>query len=369
MYRWIYLLPLLVYWADSQSPQLVFVGFRHANRNPAAFLKDDPNKGQWGLEGEAQLTDVGKKQAYGLGKLLRKTYGPLKLLSDQWIPSEIEAVSSSADRCQQTTQLVLAGLYPPTGWSKWNSELNWQPIPVKIDDQMLRTYATKCPKSDEVWKPVDNAQTEPGKSLLAKHQDLVKYLANVTGWAPTLSKMADIADNLEQMHSRKLKFPDWVKNNPFKKDIYKDVLEFAEVPQIGCAVDEACRKMMAGYWMDKVVKEMEQKHTDPKYAKKMMVFGTHNEIASSFMQLLGVKQDGLPYNGAFFLEYSDVPKRQVRLHYSIPKEGNPEERETSVVKLCSSGDWCPFESAISKNGLVPDWKSACGIDECKTFSG
>lgn len=35
---------------------------------------------------------------------------------------------------------------------------------------MLRTYATKCPKSDEVWKPVDNAQTEPGKSLLAKHQ-------------------------------------------------------------------------------------------------------------------------------------------------------------------------------------------------------
>lgn len=32
---------------------------------------------------------VGKKQAYGLGKLLRKTYGPLKLLSDQWIPSEV----------------------------------------------------------------------------------------------------------------------------------------------------------------------------------------------------------------------------------------------------------------------------------------
>lgn len=92
----------------------------------------------------------------------------------------------------------------------------------------------------------------------------------------------------------------------------------------------------------------------------------HNEIASSFMQLLGVKQDGLPYNGAFFLEYSDVPKRQVRLHYSIPKEGNPAERETSVVKLCSSGDWCPFESAISKNGLVPDWKSACGIDDCKS---
>lgn len=93
---------------------------------------------------------------------------------------------------------------------------------------------------------------------------MVKYLANVTGWAPTLSKMADVADNLEQMvikpsminrlihakfafkHSRKLKFPDWVTNNPFKKDIYKDVLEFAEVPQIGCAVDEACRKMMAG---------------------------------------------------------------------------------------------------------------------------
>lgn len=36
-------------------------GYRHANRNPAAFLKDDPNKGQWGLEGEAQLTDVNSR--------------------------------------------------------------------------------------------------------------------------------------------------------------------------------------------------------------------------------------------------------------------------------------------------------------------
>jgi prostatic aicd phosphatase len=313
------------------------------------------------------LTDVGKKQAYGLGKLLRKQYG--SLVSDQWVANEIEAISSSAERCQQTTQLALAGLYPPVGWSKWNKDLNWQPIPVKIDDQMLRTYATKCPKSDEVWKPVDNAQTEPGKSILAKHTDLVNFVANATGWAPTLSKMADVADNLEQMHSRKLKFPDWVENNPFKKNIFSDILEFAEGPQIGCADDAACRKMMAGDWLDKVVKEMEGKKSNPKYTKKMFVYGTHNEIASSFMQLLGVKQEGLPYNGAFFLEYADATDPpQIRMYYSAPNEHNPDERDTKVVKLCDSGDWCPYTLAKGA-GLVPDWKGACGIDECKISSG
>jgi len=94
---------------SAEGVELVFVGFRHGDRNPGTFLKDDPNKGKWGLEGEAMLTNIGKQQAYGMGQIVRGRYG--SLIGDHWFPdNSSKATSSDADRCQQTTQSMLAGI-------------------------------------------------------------------------------------------------------------------------------------------------------------------------------------------------------------------------------------------------------------------
>lgn len=39
-------------------------------------------------------------------------------------------LSSYADRCHMSAQLLLAGLYKPVRNQIWNSDLLWQPIPV-----------------------------------------------------------------------------------------------------------------------------------------------------------------------------------------------------------------------------------------------
>lgn len=66
---------------------MCFQGFRHGDRNPSDFLPDDPNKGTWGFEGAAELTNIGKMQAYTLGKMLRERYS--KLLDPHFFPKEV----------------------------------------------------------------------------------------------------------------------------------------------------------------------------------------------------------------------------------------------------------------------------------------
>lgn len=65
---------------------------------------------------------------YDFGLLLRKTYA--RFLSEYYFPNETYVLSSYADRCHMSAQMMLAGLYPPVKEQIWNSELLWQPIPV-----------------------------------------------------------------------------------------------------------------------------------------------------------------------------------------------------------------------------------------------
>ena len=47
-------------------------------------------------------------------------------------------------------QSSIIGIYPPSGYMKWNKDLDWQPIPVHtvpvLEDFMLRSDHTVCPK-------------------------------------------------------------------------------------------------------------------------------------------------------------------------------------------------------------------------------
>ncbi|EPB70950.1 hypothetical protein ANCCEY_09966 [Ancylostoma ceylanicum] len=92
----------------------------------------------------------GKRQAYGLGRELRKFVGDL--VDGNYLPSQAKYYSSSANRCQMTLQTALAGFYTPTGWADWQRTRFdfWSPVPYSIDDPLLRMYAVKnCPASDQ----------------------------------------------------------------------------------------------------------------------------------------------------------------------------------------------------------------------------
>ena len=65
---------------------------------------------------------------YKLGQEFREMYE--QFLATEYISENVYTLSSYADRCQMSAQLLLAGLYPPVKEQIWNTNIMWQPIPV-----------------------------------------------------------------------------------------------------------------------------------------------------------------------------------------------------------------------------------------------
>lgn len=84
---------------------------------------------------------------YKLGSALRDRYHIF--LGDLYLPKCVKGHSSDYDRTKMSLQLVLAALFPPINVrQRWNSELNWQPIPTtyisRIEDNFF--LADECPQ-------------------------------------------------------------------------------------------------------------------------------------------------------------------------------------------------------------------------------
>ncbi|KAK6050911.1 histidine acid phosphatase [Cooperia oncophora] len=243
------------------------------------------NPVRWGFEGDTELTSFGKRQSLGLGREMRRFVGDL--VNENYLPNQAKYYSSSANRCQMTLQVALAGFYTPTAWADWNkSQFDfWSPVPYTIDDPMLRMYSVKdCPVSDQAWKPISD-DTLPdlkppplhhattSRSLLrsasgwkAKKiiRGLLNYIAKNTGWSPTISSAADLADNIIEMDLYKSPYPSWISKPTLRgynaASFKKAVLSFSsgilydnsnpeKIHQIRCAEYAPCRNIMGGVWL------------------------------------------------------------------------------------------------------------------------
>lgn len=71
-------------------------------------------------------------RSYHLGKVLRQRYGDF--LGPDYAEDRLLAISSDVSRTKMSLLLVLAALYPPTPSTRWNDQLNWQPIPYQYLD-------------------------------------------------------------------------------------------------------------------------------------------------------------------------------------------------------------------------------------------
>lgn len=94
---------------------------------PISMYKNDPHQdaSNW-PDGFGQLTMKGKRRMYSIGQYVRSKY-------DGFLTDSIREVgvrSSDVERCIESTQLVLNGVYKPTGRWVWDPSEPWQPLPV-----------------------------------------------------------------------------------------------------------------------------------------------------------------------------------------------------------------------------------------------
>lgn len=135
--------------ADLSTLQFVQVLFRHGDRNPnRPWGPDDPNPEFVWPQGWGQLTPLGKRQMWQLGKLLKSRYSGF--MSDSYFNQEIYVRSTGRDRALMSAQCFLAGFYPPSKEEQFEASLTWQPVPIHakgIDQDWIMRSTKVCPKT------------------------------------------------------------------------------------------------------------------------------------------------------------------------------------------------------------------------------
>ncbi|KAF8386507.1 hypothetical protein PRIPAC_75649, partial [Pristionchus pacificus] len=132
------------------------------------------------LKEESSKLQIGKRQAFGLGKEVRSFIG--KFIDTDYKADQAKFYSSSANRCKMTLQSALAGLFDTSKWPGWTKEkLGLEtPIPYTIDDPMLRMYSVKgCVNSDSAWAPISKDTLPDLKELVEKSKPLLDYMKEV----------------------------------------------------------------------------------------------------------------------------------------------------------------------------------------------
>jgi len=145
----------------------------------------------------------------------------------------------------------------------FDSALDWTPVPYTIDDPMLRMYAVSpCPNSDAAWRPISQDTLPALANLTQESRPLLEYMAQKTGWKPTISNAADLADSLLNIALFNASLPAWIAHPSLEgysaASLRAAFLAFAENHQIACAEYAPCRDMMAGVWVQHVVDVLEQ---------------------------------------------------------------------------------------------------------------
>ncbi|XP_054163810.1 prostatic acid phosphatase-like [Oppia nitens] len=195
---------------DMSTLRLVQLVHRHGDRNPLEFSPNDPFKGQhfW-KEGIGGLTAKGKQRMYRLGKFIRKRYH--RFLGHSYSPRDVYVRSSISERCVESVQCLMSGVYPPKSsilkWSNGSkSQLGniWQPIPVQTfipkSEDIVLNRDKRCPIVERELQRIYNSLKV--QKFVESMNDFYEYLSPIVGHkidcikkAKTLHSTLDIEIN------------------------------------------------------------------------------------------------------------------------------------------------------------------------------
>lgn len=79
-------------------------------------------------------------------------------------------------------QCAMAGLFPPSGFHVWKTNLNWQPIPIHtipLEDDYLVYQALNCSRADKAFN--EYLMSPEIDNLLKRNSGLLEYLERNSG--------------------------------------------------------------------------------------------------------------------------------------------------------------------------------------------
>ncbi|XP_015190022.1 PREDICTED: venom acid phosphatase Acph-1-like [Polistes dominula] len=305
--------------------KLVNVIFRHGDRTPNKELYPNDLYKSYDFYpmGFGELTNKGKKRAYELGKFLRFRYG--NFLSKIYTPEQVKARTTDYSRTKMSLQLVLAGLFPPINIQKWDTNINWQPIPYTyvptIEDNIL--LPMDCPLYSEEYQRVLKTP-----EVIQKMAEFSEMNANLTKWSGK-----QINNPLDMYSLYNIFMAEWMMDLPlpgwvlsvFPDGHLKDGIIYSyEVANLNTKL----KRLSGGPLLTEMVENMlASKHGKLK-GNKIYLYSGHETNIGSMLNVLNVYKPHVPqFSSAVILEllqtnqtyyikvlyYTGIPPKAVEL--------------------------------------------------------
>ncbi|GFY57894.1 testicular acid phosphatase homolog [Trichonephila inaurata madagascariensis] len=317
--------------------------FRHGDRAPIKLYPNDPNTEEAWPEGLGQLTMLGKKQNYEVGKYLRFLYEDF-ITSD---PNEVMVNSSESTRCMMSALAIVASLYSPEGRWKFREDIDWQPIlvnylPNEIDKYL--SFQSICPQAAlETFKVMKSKEVQ---EYLKKHKTCDK-------WNTFL-----LYDTLFIEKKYNLTIPKEVE--PY----WNEFEEFALTAfQWAYGCPEIVR-LRAGPLLQNIIENMNRKIAGDMPKRKVQMYCSHDVIISALLLAMNITDvPRPPYAATLLIELHQMSNdtKSVRLFYFNSTDPEQEIDEPHLLYLDGCSEFCPLQHFIeSTRHMIPeDWSKEC----------
>ncbi|XP_053683836.1 prostatic acid phosphatase-like [Sabethes cyaneus] len=344
---------------DSEG-RLIFahVLFRHGDRTPIDPYPNDPWKDpkHW-TAGWGQLTNAGKHRHLELGRWLRSRYR--SLLQGTYTNNDIYVRSTDVDRTLMSAESNLAGLYPPNGSDIWDSDIQWQPIPIHTTPESLDEVLAakkKCPAYDYALRKFKESETfqQYNKSL----EQIYQYIAIHSGKkidSPTAVQNIYSCLHIEELNNFTL--PNWTKQvypEPIRSISARSFATKTSTPQLA--------RLKAG----PIVKEIFQRFKDKvnkrlKPNRSLWIYSAHDTTVSNLLNTLQLFElHNPPFAACVMLELrqaNESDEAYVSIYYKNTTA------EPQALKIPNCGTRCPLSRLYEVySDILPDnWQHECQV--------
>lgn len=344
--------------------RLVTLLYRHGDRSPIKGYPTDPyNEDTW-PQGFGQLTQVGMKQHWDLGRALRSRYHGF--LNDSYDRREIYVRSTDSDRTLMSSECNLAGLYPPGESQTFSVNISWQPIPVhtvpESEDRLLKFPLLPCPRYEELQN-----ETRQSAEYVNKTKENLSFLAmvaNKTGIKElSLESVWSIYDTLFCERRHNLSLPSWATTEAMKR--LEDLKNFSFQFLFGIHKTVEKSRLQGGLLLDQILKNFTEVAESPKEQHlKIIMYSAHDTTVVALQTALNV-YNGIqpPYAACHIMELyqEDSGNFSVEMYF---RNNSAKDPFPLVLPGCSLS--CPLHEFLRLTTAVI---SEDRDRECRTPSG